>query len=338
MENRTISLGEIWAAGAPNPVANPIAGVTYANKSITKEQVNDGWPFGVTVDSANFNEIMQRMTTLLLLLEQNGILPWSALTPYIIGGRSLGNNGIIYKASQDSVGKDPILFPDYWDTDNGLLNFGVATGGSNAYAAVVPQRLAAYVPGLPIFFQANFTNTGAATLSVNGLAPAALKRNGATALSAGDIQSGQILVAVFDGTVFQIFGGLLAYISDLAAHNASTGAHMDLRTLNRYPTIVTGTLAGAGVLNLNLPSSGVWEVVAWFRMQQSEFQPLLFTINSVLVDSTPNLGDYSGNSYISLFGGAQVTVNQATLIVIEASGAYEYPTSRRIFATATKVG
>lgn len=86
----------------------------------------------------------------------------------------------------------------------GAYHYVVATGSSNAYVAATPA-LAALAAGNIVRFKANHTNTGAATLNLNGLGATAIKKNdGATALSAGDIISGQVVTVVYDGTNFQM--------------------------------------------------------------------------------------------------------------------------------------
>ena len=80
----------------------------------------------------------------------------------------------------------------------------VTTGSANAYVAASPA-LAALAAGNIVFFKANFTNSGSATLAVNGLTAKTIKKNdGATNLAANDIISGQIVVVQYDGTNFQM--------------------------------------------------------------------------------------------------------------------------------------
>ena len=86
----------------------------------------------------------------------------------------------------------------------GSYHYVVTTGSANAYVAATPA-LASYAAGNMIVFKANFTNSGAATINVNGLGAAAIKKNdGATALAANDIISGQIVILRYDGTNFQM--------------------------------------------------------------------------------------------------------------------------------------
>lgn len=120
-QNRDIEIGGVWANGAPDPPAEPIAENTYRNSTLTLQQVEKGWPFQKIVNSADFNEIMYRVTGLLRILEHWGMMPWSPLTTYAIGAHVLGSNNIIYKAIQATTGNDPISSPTQWEnTGKGL--------------------------------------------------------------------------------------------------------------------------------------------------------------------------------------------------------------------------
>jgi len=58
--------------------------------------------------------------------------------------------------------------------------------------------------GLQFYFIAAATNTGAVTVDVSGIGVKNLTKLGTTALSAGDIQAGQIMHMMYDGTRFQL--------------------------------------------------------------------------------------------------------------------------------------
>jgi len=51
------------------------------------------------------------------------------------------------------------------------------------------------------------TNTGASTIAVNGGSATAITKNGTTALSGGELNAGQIVFLVSDGTEYQLVGG-----------------------------------------------------------------------------------------------------------------------------------
>ena len=60
-----------------------------------------------------------------------------------------------------------------------------------------------YTVGQEFLFIAAGANTGAATVNINSLGVKSITKNGATALSAGDIPSGGMIRIVYDGTRFQ---------------------------------------------------------------------------------------------------------------------------------------
>lgn len=87
---------------------------------------------------------------------------------------------------------------------NDLTAYTATAGAANAYTLSLNQSgIAAYATGLYVTFAANHTNTGAATLNVNGLGAKAIHRGGA-ALAGGEIVSGERYAAIYDGTQFDL--------------------------------------------------------------------------------------------------------------------------------------
>jgi hypothetical protein len=87
----------------------------------------------------------------------------------------------------------------------------VDTGSANAYAVALTPALTAHVAYMPISFKAAHTNTGASTLAINGLSAVALKRPDGSALLAGDIVTGQLIIAMYDGTNYQVVSSGMNY-------------------------------------------------------------------------------------------------------------------------------
>jgi len=84
---------------------------------------------------------------------------------------------------------------------------GTSTNSGNAYSVTAsPVPVALTVP-MTVRFVASAANTGAATLNVNGLGAKSLTKSGSTALSSGDIASGSLVTATYDGTQWQIVTG-----------------------------------------------------------------------------------------------------------------------------------
>ena len=82
---------------------------------------------------------------------------------------------------------------------------GTVGGTADAITLTPAPAITAYAAGQAFFWIASGANTGAVTLAVSGLAsPKAITKNGTTALSAGDIPSGALVGARYDGTRFQL--------------------------------------------------------------------------------------------------------------------------------------
>jgi len=78
-------------------------------------------------------------------------------------------------------------------------------GSGNAYTLTVTTNATAYATGQVFFFTANHDNTDAATLNVNSWGAKGIKKdNGATAVVANDIKSGQTYCVQYAGTYFNI--------------------------------------------------------------------------------------------------------------------------------------
>ena len=86
----------------------------------------------------------------------------------------------------------------------GTLIYAADAGATDAYAITLSPVPTAYVAGMMVNFKANTANTTGATLNLNTLgAKNILKANDQT-LATGDIEAGQIVTVVYDGTSFQM--------------------------------------------------------------------------------------------------------------------------------------
>jgi hypothetical protein len=84
-----------------------------------------------------------------------------------------------------------------------------SVAGTNAITATATPTLTAYASGATYSFVAANTNTGAATLSIDGLVAKSITKNGSVALSAGDVQSGKMMLVEYDGTTFQLLNNII---------------------------------------------------------------------------------------------------------------------------------
>lgn len=93
---------------------------------------------------------------------------------------------------------------------NDLL-YAADGGSTDDYVITLPVVPTSYTDliGLPIQFKANTANTGAATINVNSLGAKDIKKFGLAGIATlddNDIQAGETVVIVYDGTQFIIIG------------------------------------------------------------------------------------------------------------------------------------
>lgn len=105
------------------------------------------------------------------------------------------NNAEFLNQYATTVSTPETLKPLYYAEDG---------GSTDAYAVALDPAIVAYVTGLMVVFKANTANTGAATLNVNGKGAKTIKKNKDQDLASGDIQSGHVIVVIYDGTNFQL--------------------------------------------------------------------------------------------------------------------------------------
>lgn len=129
--------------------------------------------------------------------------------------------------------------------DGALTNLTLVSG-TDVITATGAVGMGAYATGQTFTFTAAATNTGAVTLNINSIGAKAITKNGATALSAGDITSGAVVQVVYDGTQFQLVS------SSLTVRSFSAG------TTGLTPSTATnGNVTLAGTLNVANGGTGV---------------------------------------------------------------------------------
>lgn len=142
---------------------------------------------------------------------------------------------------------------------DGALNYAVDTGADNAYAIVLTPALDAYIPGMPIMFKANHTNTGAATLAVNDLAGVAIKRRDGTDMLAGDIPAGAIITVAYDGAYYQLLDAVANH--DIISIGATVGANALALSLNPCTLDFRSTTLTNGVPNRRIVPAAISIVI-----------------------------------------------------------------------------
>ena len=106
-----------------------------------------------------------------------------------------------------------------------------AASGTDTLTLTLAPAIASYVTGLRASFQAAANNTGAVTIAINGLSAKTIKKNGgADDLVADDLVASGIYPIEYDGTNFQLTGGI-ADVPDAALQvDQETGTAVDTYT------------------------------------------------------------------------------------------------------------
>lgn len=144
----------------------------------------------------------------------------------------------------------------------------ISITGTDTVLGTMSPTLTAYAAGQLFYFVAGGANTGAVTLNVDGLGAKAITRDGSTALAAGDINSGEIVVVIYDGTRFQMINaansfGNTTINGTLTVTGKSNLAEVSTPSINASVAAVTTlTAAGASVTSANIGTAVVTTLTA----------------------------------------------------------------------------
>ena len=81
-------------------------------------------------------------------------------------------------------------------------------GTGNAITLTPSTAITAYAANQSLTFVVKTANGGPTTVAVSGLSAVSLTKNGAIALAAGDLAQGALITIRYDGTRFQVSGGI----------------------------------------------------------------------------------------------------------------------------------
>lgn len=120
-----------------------------------------------------------------------------------------GDHCYLYMTSCALDGIQQAIAQAYVDIDNLISQgsgeiYAADTVGTDAYAVTLVPAPTAYVTGMVVNFKAGTINTGTATLNVNGLGAITIRKNNDQTLDNGDIEAGQVITVIYDGTYFQM--------------------------------------------------------------------------------------------------------------------------------------
>ena len=131
------------------------------------------------------------------LAEWNG-LSWRIVSTKDGHGVSLPDGRVFEKVAGLYVEK-PAL-----DAQSGKWSFATASGSANTITATLTPAPAELVEGMAVCLRLSATNTGPATLNLNGLGAKAVTDRTSTALSAGDLQAGEYALLRYDGVRWRV--------------------------------------------------------------------------------------------------------------------------------------
>jgi hypothetical protein len=133
---RNYNILGVWAKAAQTTIpADPISGTVYRDPAVDVTEFEEGWPYDQLVNSADFNQKLFLVTSVLEELDKQGILGWSDLVDYdAVPALVRGSDGLFYKSIQTSGPNDPNGVQDpvldvgnvYWE------EFSSGAGGTMA--------------------------------------------------------------------------------------------------------------------------------------------------------------------------------------------------------------
>lgn len=112
--------------------------------------------------------------------------------------------------------------------------FAVDAGSTDAYVVSLVPPTTTLVAGQVVWFDANTANTDGATLNVNGLGAKDILKHRDQALATGDIEAGQHVGVIYNGTAYEMFTQLAQNIPDahtVASHSDTTATGAETETL-----------------------------------------------------------------------------------------------------------
>jgi len=211
----------------------------------------------------------------------------------------------------------------YGQLQAGATTIATVTGTDTLTGSLTPA-IAAYATGNLFSFVAANTNTGATTINLNSLGAKSITKSGSTALTAGNIVSGQVYLIEYDGTRFQLINPTTTPVS-LSADNTWTGTQTFSGTssntavvLNDVAEVTTvSATAATGTINYDITT-----------------QAVLYYTSNASANWTVNFRGSSGTSLNTLMStGQSMTV---AFLVTQGSTAY-YNNVVQVDGTATGV-
>ena len=159
-------------------------------------------------------------------------------TKEVFVGNTGGNVALINKEVMDSHLENYVL----------QIPYGAAGGSANTYTVTLNPALKTYTEGIAIAVKINVSNTGAATVNINGLGAKSIRDPRGNTLPAGKLTAGSIYTLRYNGTNFILQG-------EGVSGNATASDLLSGKTASTDAGDITGTMPNRAGDNVNLASS-----------------------------------------------------------------------------------
>ena len=222
----------------------------------------------------------------------------------------------------------------------------ITVTGTDTITGSMSPQLTAYATGQLFYFVANAANTGAVTLNIDSLGAKSITRDGSTALAAGDINSGEVVVVIYDGTRFQMINAANSFGNTTINGTLTvTGA----ATFAANPTLSGGTANGVLYLNgSKVATSGsavTYDGTTFATTGAANFATSSGNVGigtaspGTKLDVSGNLRFSAANPVIELNnGGAQVYSTAANTLQFASGGGIGTPVERMRIDSSGNVG
>ena len=126
---------------------------------------------------------------------------------------------------------------------------GVDAGAANAYTVTPTTAVVSYDTKMQLIFVPTATNTGASTVNISGLGVKNIKAVDGTDPIAGDLMSGSVYKAIYNGTEFRLVSSTKQYVDTLRTY---------VNTLAFQSALPLISSATAGMYVSNNGTTGLW--------------------------------------------------------------------------------
>jgi hypothetical protein len=252
---------------------------------------------GTVISSTAFNALTADLATgLSTCITKDGQTTPTANIP-------MGSNKITGLAN-GTAATDAVNLSQVQATTAKLLG---SVSGTDTITAAATPALAAYAAGQMFYFVAAGANTGAVTLNIDSLGAKSVTRDGSTALVAGDIASGEVVMVVYDGTRFQTIGpntfngtlpvanggtGQTSYTNGQLLIGNTTGNTLTKATLTAGANITITNGAGSiTIAGTSLPAMNIVSGTSQTAVASNHYVLTNAAATTVTLPASPTAGD-----------------------------------------------